>query len=56
MNLKNKSSYMFFCVDCREEIKAENSGIDLAGRTNEKPNCLKILQSKFPNIQSTEGP
>ena len=44
-----------WCLVAIREL-AENSGIDLAGRTNEKPNCLKILQSKFPNIQSTEGP
>lgn len=46
---KNKSSYMFFCVDCREEIKAENSGIDNKTIISELGSRWKILKETNPD-------
>jgi len=46
---KNKSSYMFFCVDCREEIKTENSGIDNKSIITEIGSRWKALKETNPD-------
>ena len=46
---KNKSSYMFFSVDCREEIKVENSGIDNKSIITEIGARWKTLKESNPD-------
>ena len=46
---KNKSSYMFFSVDCREEIKTENSGIDNKSIITEIGARWKALKESNPD-------
>lgn len=46
---KNKSSYMFFCVDCREEIKTENLGLDNKGIIAEIGSRWKSLKETNPD-------
>ena len=45
---KNKSSYMFFCVDCREEIKSQDSILDNKGIISEVAARWKILKDTNP--------
>jgi hypothetical protein len=45
---KNKSGYMFFCVDGREEIKSENSGLDNKGIVSELAVRWKNLKENNP--------
>ena len=46
---KNKSGYMFFCVDCRKEIMAEDSGLDNKGIVSELAVRWKNLKENNPD-------